>query len=934
MKQFRLFLLVLFVAPAIVFAQDNLEMRKTLPIDSAVQTGTLDNGLRYYIRVNHKPEHRAELRLVVNAGSVLEDDDQQGLAHFDEHMAFDGTKNFPKLGIINYLESIGMKFGADLNASTSFDETIYKMQIPTDSSAIVEKSFQVLEDWAHNVSYEDSAIDKERGVVIEEWRLGRGAEARMRDKQFPILFKDSRYAVRLPIGKHDIIQDAPYDALRRFYKTWYRPDLMAVVAVGDFDKAQIEKLIKSHFSGITNPTHEKPREELPVPDTKDPLFAVATDKEATNSRVTVAFKLDIEPEHTVSDYRRNIIEELYTTMLNDRLDELAQKANAPFLSAASFKERFVRTKAIYGMEATVKDNGIVHGLEAILTEAQRVKKFGFTQTELDREKKSLMSVIDQRYNERDKTQSGLYVSEYIRNFLDKEAIPGIAFEREIYQKYLDGITLAEVNALTEKWMPDKNCVVLANAPEKTGLTVPTEGELSDAFAKAANAPVTAYVDQVLDQPLVANIPTSGKVVSEKQIPEVGITEWMLSNGARVILKPTDFKNDEILFSSFSPGGTSSVPDADFIPTNTAASLVDESGLGNFNLTELQKTLAGKIVQVSPSISDLYEELSGSAAPKDMKTLFELIYSYYTQPRIDSDAVAAYVENMKTTVQNRSANPQAVWQDTLQVTLSQNHMRERPWTMDMLKKIDPQRSLAIYKQLYADASATTFMFVGNFTPDGIKPFVETYLGGLPAAKQAHAWKDLGIVPPKGVVEKGVHKGIEQKGITAVIFSGSFDWTLKNNHDISAMCSALEIKLRERLRSQESGVYFVQFAAQPKHQPRDEYSIVLAFPSDPKRSDELVKKAFEALDSIKEFGIDSIYVEKVRTEELLGREKNLKENKFWLGLLQTYYKNGMDPVHILDYPVYAKALTPQLIQEDAKKFIRDDNYVKVTLYPEGN
>ena len=654
------FVCIMLVIPALVSAQGmkNIDVNQPLPQDTAVTIGTLDNGLKYYIRVNHKPEHRAELRLVVNAGSVLEDDDQQGFAHLCEHMAFDGTSHFPKQALVNYLESIGVQFGADLNAETRFDETIYKLQIPTDTPAIVQKSFQVLADWANTVSYEDSAIDKEKHVVIEEWRIGRGAAARMRDKQFPILFKDSKYAVRLPIGLHDLIENVNHDVLRRYYTTWYRPDLMAVIAVGDFDKNTIEGVIRTLFAGIRNPTNERVRPNPPVPDMQQPLFSVATDKEATGSRVTVFYKLDVEPDKTAGDYRRNIIEDLYTSMMNDRLDELAKSANAPFLEAGDFKGRFVRSKEVYGLSANVADGGINAGLNALLLEAKRVKQFGFTQTELDREKKSLMRVIDQKYNERDKSQSAMFVSEYTQNFLEQEPIPSIDYERALYQQFLDGITLKEVNALTAKWMPENNFVVLANAPEKEGLKTPTESELKKVFEKAAKAPVVAYVDKVLNQPLVPKTPSAGKIVSEKLIPEIGVTEWQLSNGTRVILKPTDFKNDEILFNSFLAGGTSVVPDSSFIPANTAADLVNASGLGDFTSPELQKALAGKIVNCSPTMSELYSGVTGNASPKDLQTMFEMIYAYYTEPRIDSDAVAAYVKQLQTSVANRSADPQS------------------------------------------------------------------------------------------------------------------------------------------------------------------------------------------------------------------------------------------------------------------------------------
>ncbi|MCF7802063.1 MAG: insulinase family protein, partial [Candidatus Marinimicrobia bacterium] len=595
------------------------EFKQTLPIDSDVRTGVLPNGLQYYIRYNPKPEHRAELRLAVNAGSILENDDQQGLAHFVEHMSFNGTEHFQKSELVDYLESIGMRFGPDLNAYTSFDETVYMLQVPTDSSEELKTAFQILEDWGHLLSFNDEEIDKERGVIIEEWRLGRGAEQRMRDEQFPIILKDSRYAQRLPIGKKEILDTFPYETLRRFYKDWYRPDLMAVVAVGDFDMDAIEGLIQSHFGNLTNPKNERGREFYPVPDHEETLFAIATDKEATRNQLTVYYMQDVKPEETIGHYRERLMGSLYNAMFNDRLNELAKQPDAPFLYGYSGQGRFVRTKEVYLLSAGVADNGITNGLEALLREAKRVHDYGFTQSELERQKKTMLRRMEQAYNERDKTESRNLAREYVSHFLNGEPIPGIEYEYTITQKLLPTITLDDVNHLADEWITTHNRVITVNAPEKEGVSVPTDKELTTVLEAVSREKVEPYAEAVNAEPLLAQEPAPGKVVSEATHADVGIVEWTLSNGVKVILKPTDFKNDEVRFTAFSPGGTSLVPDSLYIAAETTADLMFESGLGNFDRISLDKKLAGQVVNVRPWLEELEEGLNGSASPADLET---------------------------------------------------------------------------------------------------------------------------------------------------------------------------------------------------------------------------------------------------------------------------------------------------------------------------
>ena len=904
---------------------------KPLPLDSSITRRILPNGLTYYIRVNHKPEKRAELRLVVRAGSILEDEDQRGLAHFVEHMAFNGTAHFKKQELVNYLESIGMRFGPDVNAYTSFDETVFMLQIPTDSAEIVDKSFVILEDWAHAIAFDDDEIDKERGVIVEEWRLGRGAGARMRDKQFPVLFKDSRYAERLPIGLKKIIESSRHETIRQFYRTWYRPELMAVIAVGDFDPSRIERLIKDHFEKLRNTSGGPARTYYPVPDHDQTLYAIATDSEATLSSVGVDYLQEVEIDSTEADYRRLIVEGLYNSMLNQRLDELTKKPDPPYLFASSSHGMLVRTKSGYSLDAGVKDNGIVRGLAAILTEAKRVRQYGFTQPELDREKKEFLRAIEDAYLERDKTESENFASELVRNFLEEEPAPGIANEFDLYKRYIPTITLAEVDQLAKAWMTDRNRVILVNAPEKAGLHTPTSAELAAAFDTADAREIRPYADTVSGSPLLASPPNPGTLVSEKDVASVGAKEWLLSNGVRVIVKPTDFKNDEVLFSGYSPGGSSLVADSDYIPAVTATSVVEEGGLGGFDAITLQKMLAGKIANVSPYIGELEQGVSGNAAPQDLETMFQLIYLTYTRPRMDSAAYLAYRSRIRAYLENRSSRPESAFEDTIEVTLAQYHKRRQPWTLDLFEKMDLGSSLRIYRDRFADASGFTFVIVGNVTPEKLRPLVLQYLGGLPSLHRGETWKDVGITPPRGVIEKSVKKGIEQKSQVQITFTGPFTWSQENRYTLTSLTSALEIRLREILREEKGGTYGVSVSGSAEQFPAPRYSLRIGFGCAPGRVEELTKAAYSEIERAKNSGFEENYIEKVKEEQRRGRETDVKRNGFWLSNLKFYYQNGEDPAKINRYGYLVDHLTSGALQEAARTYFDMKNHVDVVLRP---
>lgn len=902
-----------------------------MPVDPKVTVGKLANGLTYYVRENAKPEKRAELRLVVNAGSILEDDDQRGLAHFAEHMAFNGTRNFAKQELVDYLESIGMRFGPDLNAYTSFDETVYMLKVPTDTAEVLEKAFQILEDWAQHVSFDHEEIDKERGVVVEEWRLGRGANARMLDKQLPVLFKDSHYANRLVIGTKENLETFDYETLKRYYRDWYRPDLMAVIAVGDFDKARIIALIEQHFAGLTMPEKPRERKYFPVPNHEETLFAIATDPEAQRSMVSVYYKHPPEQEGTHEAYRESIIGSLYNGMLNARLSEIGQQPDAPFLFAGSFKGGLIRTKSVYGLSALVKDHNFTGGLDALLTEAKRVDLHGFTQTELTRQKAELLRGMEKAYEEREKSESNRFAAEYVRSFLTGEGIPGIAYEYELNKKYLPEITLEEVNAMGRAWIIDDNRVVLINAPEKEDVEVPTEQELAAVFEHVSQQEVAAYTDDVSDAPLVAVPPKPGRVLIEKRIEPLGVIHWKLNNGIRVFLKPTDFKEDELVFTSYSPGGNSLAADANYVAASTAASVVNEGGVGSFDQVQLQKQLAGKIVNVTPYISSLEEGISGSASPKDMETMFQLIHLYFTSPRRDSTAFVALQNRLKGLFENRSASPEAAFSDTIQVTMAQYHPRAKPLSEAFFEAMDLDTSFAFFQERFADASDFTFFFAGNFDPEAMKPLVQTYLASLPALKRKDQWRDVGIRPPQGVIKKTVHRGSEPKSLTQIIFTGDFDWSRQNRYELQSMVAVLRIMLRERIREDLGGSYGVGVTASPSRLPVPGYRLTINFGSDPQRQPELVKAVFEEVERLKKEGPAAKNLAKVQETQRREHEVQLKQNNAWLTWLEFYDQHNEDPEQILEYEKLVAGLTAKAVQNAAQRYLNTDNYVQVTLLP---
>jgi zinc protease len=904
-----------------------------LPYDPDVIAGKLPNGLTFYIRKNSEPKNRAVLYLVTKAGSVLETDEQQGLAHFTEHMAFNGTRDYPKNELVNYLQKSGVKFGADLNAYTSFDETVYQLPLPTDSIKVFANGFNILANWAAYQTFDPKEIDGERGVVLEEERArGKDAEERIRNQTLPVLLNNSRYALRLPIGKEEIIKNFKPETITGFYHDWYRPDLQAVIAVGDFDPVAVLGAIKYNFSSLRNPASEKPRTYYDVPPTPGTVVKIATDKEFPYTLAEIIVKHPQTVVKTVADYMQSIRVELFNQMLNDRLNELLQKPNPPFLYGRSAYGAFTGRQDAFTTIAVAKSPAELQtAVKAAVAETERVRQFGFTLTELERAKQSALLAINNAYNERDKTQSEYFVREYQQNFLTGAAIPGISFAYSFYVNNIGKITLAELNAMAGKFVSDQNRVVIVEAADKDKDKLPDEKTLLGWIA-AAGGNLKPYIDYTNDNPLIDKLLPAGKVVSSVADSLIGTTTLTLSNGVKVILKPTKFKNDQILINGYSFGGTSLASDQDFTSDDMAAGIVGGSGISNFSQAELDKKLSGKIVRVSPYISDIAQGISASTTPRDFETAMQLIYLYFTKPRKDADIWQSNINQTKSILATRSLDPASIFEDTISATLSNHNFRGMVITTEQLKTATLDKAFSFYQDRFSDASGFVFSLVGNFDVEVIKPFLVAYLGSLPSANRKETYKNLDIHPPAGQITKTVYKGIGDKSSVQLVFSGNYEYSEDNNVQMDALESILQIKLDQRLREKEGQVYSPGVKASYKKIPNSTYSFTVYFECAPANVDKLVSATMEEIEKIKQNGALPLDIEKFAVTEARSTQVQLKENIFWAGYLGSSSQNGDDPDAILKHVGDLSNVTPQTTKDAANKYLSGANLIKFILLPE--
>lgn len=919
--------------PAPAAADAPLSPDTPLPFDPAVTTGTLPNGLRYYIRQNGRPEKRVLMQLAVKAGSIDEMDDQQGLAHFLEHMAFNGTTHFKPGELIKTLEATGARMGPHVNAYTSFDETVYMFELPTNRDGIVDQGLRALADFAGGMLLTPAEIDKERGVVIEEWRGGLGAGSRLRDLQIPVLYYKSKYAERLPIGKPEVLRAFTPERLRAFYTTWYRPDRMAVVVVGDLEPAKMEALVTERFGGIAKPAGPAPARDYPVPLPPETIYKVATDTEATQSSVSIIKKRPRDTQTRVAEYRRGLVNQLVFQMINDRFDEISRKADAPFLGAGANGGGLTPTVETVSLGASVADGKIEAGLAALALEAKRVTRFGFGAAELDRARKWTLAGYDRAYSERDKTESGAYVQEYVNHFLEGEPSPGIAFENRVAQAAIPSITAAEVNAAAASLFADGSRVILAVSPQKADLTVPTEGQLQAALAATDSVAVTAWSDTAKSTTLMERVPEAGTIAARREIPALGVTVVRLSNGVEAWFKPTDFKNDQVLFSLAGPGGTSLADPDHYFEAQLAPTLVGLSGVGGHSAVELQKLLAGKIAGASPFFTLSTQGISGSSTPANLETGLQLLHLNFTAPGDDPEAFALIKRQLEAAYANRSSNPSAVFAEKLAAVNTMNHYTSRPLTTARIATLDRRAMASFYKARFANAADYTFFMVGAFKLDDALPLVARYVGALPSTGTASsAFKDVGISFPAATEKAVVEKGREPKA--TVVLSFAADPPLEENEQgrVEAATNVLQVALRDILREELGETYGVNVGLSQRLPQKTGGSIGISFGAAPENLDRMLDRVLKEVRRLQDEGPSDDLTNRAKESARRSYETSMTSNGYWLGRLQSAQLLGRDPTLMLRRLERIDAVTPALLQDAFKTYFPMDRYTVVTLLPE--
>ena len=905
-----------------------------MPVDPEVLVGGLANGLRYYIRPNPRPAREAELRLVVKAGSVLEDDDQRGLAHFVEHMQFQGSRHFPGQTIDNFLASIGLSIGSDANAATTFDDTQYTLRVPTDRPGILDRALTVLEDWAGGALFEEAAIERQRAIVLAEWRRNLGADERTADKMRHVQLEGSRYADRSPIGDPAVIQSAQREQLVRFYRDWYRPDLMAVIVVGDVDKNAVAAMIRQHFSTIDNPGSERPRPIFDVPEHAGTRYAVLTDKESTNTAVSLSDLRPARNQGTAGGYRDILKDQLFAQMLGDRLDEIGQGERPPFLRAAAGRGLFPapKTRDEATLQALVPNDGVARGLDALVTELKRVTTFGFTSTELERAKRANLAASERAAEESPDRESSSRADEYTRNFLQREALPTIWQELAFHRRFLPEITVNEMNALAADWFPEANRLVVALTPDVAGRVPPTESQLAAAAEAASAKPVTAYVDASAGSTLIEHPPAPGRIV--KTAVKGDVTEWTLSNGATVALLPTTLKADQILFRATAPGGTSLATDADFYAARVADDVIPAGGAGAFPEVAIDKLMSGKSLGVQPFIDEIRDGMRGGSAPRDLEAMFQLLYLRFTAPRADPTVFAAMKARALAMVADQSVSPDVLFGQTLVSALSGNHPRRQPETSASVAKWNLDASLAFYKARFADASNFTFVFVGSFTLETIRPLVETYIASLPATRGHETWRDLGVTTPTGVVETTVRKGIAPKSEVAIVFSGPFEFAPQSRLALQTATLVLQGRLSDAIREQLGATYAISAESAASRYPRPEYRVTIQWTCDPAQVETLVSRVFQEVAAVRNTPLTDEQMTRIRGYLQRELDRSSQDNGYLLNQIVRRYETG-EPLQrdvVGDQAAEIMALSSDAVTRAAIRYIDPARYVRVTLVPD--
>lgn len=909
-----------------------------LPVDKNVRIGQLDNGLTYYIRHNKLPENRAEFYIAQKVGSILEEPQQRGLAHFLEHMAFNGTKNFPGddkgLGVIPWCETVGIKFGTNLNAYTSIDETVYNISnAPIDRTGVLDSCLLILHDWSNYILLKDDEIDKERGVIREEWRSRNSGMLRVYTDLLPTIYQGDKYADCMPIGSIDVINNFPYKDIRDYYHKWYRPDLQGIVIVGDIDVDTVEAKLKAVFADVQKPVNPAERTYYPVTDNKEPIVAIGTDKEVDDPSIEIYFKQDATPDseknnvgYLASQYMTSMI----SSMLNARLSELVQSANPPFTRASSYYSDFfvAKTKEAFALSASSKADGIETALKTLLQETERARRFGFTESEYARARANYLQSLESAYNEREKTKHGSYVREYVQNFLNGEPIPGIEAEYAMMNQLAPNIPLQAMNMVMQQLVPDSNQVVIIAGPAKEGLKYPTKEEIINLLKGMKDLDLQAYVDKVSDEPLMKEAPKGGKIISEKEGDIYGSTKLVLSNGVTVYVKKTDFKADEIRMKGTSLGGKSIFPDKDALNFAVMDNVIAVGGLGNFSQVDLTKVLAGKKVSVNAGLGATTENVFGTCSPKDFETMMQLTYLTFTAPRKDAEAFESFKNRMKAQLESAQANPLSSINDSLQKAMYNNHPRVVMMKPEMVDQIDYDRILEMYNDRFKDASDFTFYFVGNIDLETAKPLIAEYLGALPAINRKETFKDTKMSIRKGVYKNEYAK--EQQTPTATIvflYSGKAPYTLKNDILLSFATQVLDMVYTEEVREKEGGTYGVNCFGDLQKYPKEQLLLQIVFQTDPAKKDKLAGIVVDELKKLAAEGPSDVHLQKVKEYMLKKYADNQKENGYWMNNLNDYFYYGMDMTE--GYTDIVNSITAKDIQKFVSDLLKQGNEIEVTM-----
>ena len=909
-----------------------------LPVDKNVRIGQLDNGLTYYIRHNKLPENRAEFYIAQKVGSILEEPQQRGLAHFLEHMAFNGTKNFPGddkgLGVIPWCETVGIKFGTNLNAYTSIDETVYNISnAPIDRTGVLDSCLLILHDWSNYILLKDDEIDKERGVIREEWRSRNSGMLRVYTDLLPTIYQGDKYADCMPIGSIDVINNFPYKDIRDYYHKWYRPDLQGIVVVGDIDVDAVEAKLKAVFADVQKPVNPAERTYYPVTDNKEPIVAIGTDKEVDDPSIEIYFKQDATPDseknnvgYLASQYMTSMI----SSMLNARLSELVQSANPPFTRASSYYSDFfvAKTKEAFALSASSKADGIETALKTLLQETERARRFGFTESEYARARANYLQSLESAYNEREKTKHGSYVREYVQNFLNGEPIPGIEAEYAMMNQLAPNIPLQAMNMVMQQLVPDSNQVVIIAGPAKEGLKYPTKEEVINLLKSMKDLDLQAYVDKVSDEPLMKEAPKGGKIISEKEGDIYGSTRLVLSNGVTVYVKKTDFKADEIRMKGTSLGGKSIFPDKDALNFAVMDNVIAVGGLGNFSQVDLTKVLAGKKVSVNAGLGATTENVFGTCSPKDFETMMQLTYLTFTAPRKDAEAFESFKNRMKAQLESAQANPLSSINDSLQKAMYNNHPRVVMMKPEMVDQIDYDRILEMYNDRFKDASDFTFYFVGNIDLETAKPLIAEYLGALPAINRKETFKDTKMSIRKGVYKNEYAK--EQQTPTATIvflYSGKAPYTLKNDILLSFATQVLDMVYTEEVREKEGGTYGVNCFGDLQKYPKEQLLLQIVFQTDPAKKDKLAGIVVDELKKLAAEGPLDVHLQKVKEYMLKKYADNQKENGYWMNNLNDYFYYGMDMTE--GYTDIVNSITAKDIQKFVSDLLKQGNEIEVTM-----